>query len=127
MGEIADSLINGEFDCITGEYLGEPCGFPRTITDPNDPSFVLPSSIERYYEEELDMEKFPFYEKGLTEVKMNKKKFYSFSNAMSFAKAIYNRVYKIYDYVNDNGRIVYVVKYYRDTKKFRKYANNTTT
>nr|DAK34422.1 MAG TPA: hypothetical protein [Caudoviricetes sp.] len=23
MGEIADSLISGEFDCITGEYLGE--------------------------------------------------------------------------------------------------------
>ena len=22
MGEIADSLISGEFDCITGEYLG---------------------------------------------------------------------------------------------------------
>lgn len=23
MGEIADSLISGEFDCITGEYLGD--------------------------------------------------------------------------------------------------------
>ena len=23
MGEIADSLINGEFDFITGEYIGE--------------------------------------------------------------------------------------------------------
>ncbi|MCC8153097.1 MAG: hypothetical protein LIP01_02095 [Tannerellaceae bacterium] len=31
MGEIADSLINGEFDYITGEYLGEPCGYPRTM------------------------------------------------------------------------------------------------
>ena len=30
MGEIADSLINGEFDFITGEYLGEAVGFPRT-------------------------------------------------------------------------------------------------
>ena len=30
MGEIADSLINGEFDCITGEYLGEEVGYPRT-------------------------------------------------------------------------------------------------
>lgn len=30
MGEIADSLINGEFDCITGEYLGEAVGYPRT-------------------------------------------------------------------------------------------------
>ena len=30
MGEIADSLINGEFDAQTGEYIGEPCGYPRT-------------------------------------------------------------------------------------------------
>lgn len=30
MGEIADSLINGEFDYITGEYIGDPCGYPRT-------------------------------------------------------------------------------------------------
>lgn len=31
MGEIADSLINGEFDAQTGEYIGEPCGYPRTL------------------------------------------------------------------------------------------------
>lgn len=30
MGKIADSLINGEFDFITGEYIGEAVGFPRT-------------------------------------------------------------------------------------------------
>ena len=30
MGEIADSLTNGEFDFITGEYLGEAVGYPRT-------------------------------------------------------------------------------------------------
>ena len=30
MGEIADSLINGEFDFFTGEYLGEAVGYPRT-------------------------------------------------------------------------------------------------
>jgi len=30
MGEIADGLINGEFDFHTGEYLGEGQGFPRT-------------------------------------------------------------------------------------------------
>ena len=30
MGEIADSLISGEFDCIKGEYLGEAVGYPRT-------------------------------------------------------------------------------------------------
>jgi len=32
MGDIADSLINGEFDFITGEYLdGESPGYPRTL------------------------------------------------------------------------------------------------
>jgi hypothetical protein len=31
MGEISESLINGEFDSITGEYIGKPCGYPRTI------------------------------------------------------------------------------------------------
>lgn len=32
MGEIADSMINGEFDYITGEYLGRPTGYPRTYS-----------------------------------------------------------------------------------------------
>lgn len=31
MGEIADSLINGEFDFYTGEYIGRPVGHPRTL------------------------------------------------------------------------------------------------
>jgi hypothetical protein len=31
MGEIADILINGEFDSNTGEYIGKPVGYPRTI------------------------------------------------------------------------------------------------
>lgn len=30
MGDIADGLINGDFDFYTGEYLGEGYGFPRT-------------------------------------------------------------------------------------------------
>jgi hypothetical protein len=33
MGDIADSLIDGEFDYITGEYIGEPCGYPRTYSN----------------------------------------------------------------------------------------------
>lgn len=33
MGEIADSLIDGEFDYITGEYLGPGVGYPRSIHD----------------------------------------------------------------------------------------------
>lgn len=38
MGEIADSLINGECDYITGEYIGPPVGYPRSFyadTKPN--------------------------------------------------------------------------------------------
>jgi hypothetical protein len=30
MGEIADGLINGDFDFFTGEYLGRGNGFPRS-------------------------------------------------------------------------------------------------
>ena len=30
MGEIADGLINGDFDFYTGEYIGRGFGIPRT-------------------------------------------------------------------------------------------------
>ncbi len=30
MGEIADSMLDGEFDFYTGEYLGKGVGYPRT-------------------------------------------------------------------------------------------------
>lgn len=30
MGEIADNLINGDFDFYTGEYIGHGKGFPRS-------------------------------------------------------------------------------------------------
>lgn len=32
MGEIADAMIYGELDYVTGEYLGDPVGYPRTRT-----------------------------------------------------------------------------------------------
>jgi len=31
MGDIADAMINGDFDEQTGEWLGEGSGFPRTM------------------------------------------------------------------------------------------------
>lgn len=34
MGEIAESLLNGEFDEWTGEYIGPPVGYPRSL-DPD--------------------------------------------------------------------------------------------
>lgn len=32
MGDIADSMIDGEFDYITGEYIGPGVGYPRTYS-----------------------------------------------------------------------------------------------
>jgi len=29
MGDIADDMINGVFDCVTGEYIGRAVGYPR--------------------------------------------------------------------------------------------------
>lgn len=34
MGECSDMLLDGTLDCITGEYIGEPCGYPRTMYSP---------------------------------------------------------------------------------------------
>lgn len=31
MGDIAEGLINGDFDFFTGEYIGRGGGFPRTL------------------------------------------------------------------------------------------------
>lgn len=33
MGDIADGLIDGTFDSLTGEYLGEGPGYPRVQTN----------------------------------------------------------------------------------------------
>ena len=33
MGEIAEMMLNGTLDSVTGEYLGDPCGYPRSTTD----------------------------------------------------------------------------------------------
>jgi hypothetical protein len=30
MGDIADGILNGDFDSVTGEWLGEGDGYPRT-------------------------------------------------------------------------------------------------
>lgn len=31
MGDIADMMLDGTLDCVTGEYLGDSVGYPRTI------------------------------------------------------------------------------------------------
>lgn len=33
MGDIAEMMLDGTLDSITGEYLGEATGFPRSIYD----------------------------------------------------------------------------------------------
>lgn len=33
MGEIAEMMLDGTLDSVTGEYLGEACGYPRSQTD----------------------------------------------------------------------------------------------
>ncbi|QOF94257.1 hypothetical protein IFJ82_09865 [Novacetimonas hansenii] len=33
MGEIADMMLDGTLDCMTGEYIGDPCGYPRTFEE----------------------------------------------------------------------------------------------
>ncbi len=33
MGEIAEMMLDGTLDSVTGEYLGDPCGYPRSMTD----------------------------------------------------------------------------------------------
>jgi len=33
MGDVADAMIDGEFDYITGEYIGPGVGYPRTYSD----------------------------------------------------------------------------------------------
>lgn len=36
MGEIADSIINGDFCQYCGEYMGEGDGFPRSCCEEED-------------------------------------------------------------------------------------------
>lgn len=36
MGEIADMIINGDFDQYTGEYIGPGDGYPRSLEDNRD-------------------------------------------------------------------------------------------
>lgn len=39
MGDIADMMLDGTLDSMTGEYLGEGPGYPRSM-DPESPDYV---------------------------------------------------------------------------------------
>ena len=40
MGEIADGLIDGTFDSLTGEYIGEGPGYPRVQTNRGSKPYI---------------------------------------------------------------------------------------
>ena len=52
MGDIADGMINGDFDSLTGEYIGEGDGYPRTRhkehADAIGIQYVEPRNPEKY-------------------------------------------------------------------------------
>lgn len=52
MGEIADMMLDGTLDCMTGEYIGRPCGYPRTT---NYPRLIGKKNRPQYSEAALDI------------------------------------------------------------------------
>ena len=45
MGEISEMILDGTLDAVTGEYIGEPCGYPRTYE--KDSAYVRKSKRAR--------------------------------------------------------------------------------
>jgi len=59
---------------------------------------------------------------------INTQRFYSLHSLNQFREKLHpNRVVKEYDYIEDSGKKVYVIKYYRDTKKLRRLYNFKST
>lgn len=52
MGDIAEGILNGDFDEVTGEYLGEGEGYPRTFMRTKWPGRYVESSIARIIADE---------------------------------------------------------------------------
>lgn len=48
MGEIADALVNGDFDYITGEWLGRGVGIPRTRCTPRKSDDLSWKKVDGY-------------------------------------------------------------------------------
>lgn len=47
MGEIADMMLDGTLDSETGEYLGDPCGYPRTAAQMQPDEWHGPSRSQK--------------------------------------------------------------------------------
>jgi len=48
MGQYAEDLLDGVFDSVTGEYIGEGVGYPRTVTNPRRSQQMAVSGITKY-------------------------------------------------------------------------------
>ena len=48
MGEIADMMIDGTLDYITGEYIGEGYGYPRTRQENSNKAQSKLNGIKKY-------------------------------------------------------------------------------
>ena len=55
MGDCADMLLDGTCDYITGEYIGEPCGYPRTMQSQKRQKKQGPKNPPQYSEARNDM------------------------------------------------------------------------
>lgn len=47
MGEIAEMMLDGTLDEQTGEYIGPPCGYPRTLQRKNNPVYGITSFLSK--------------------------------------------------------------------------------
>lgn len=47
MGEIADMMLDGTLDEHTGEYIGKPCGYPRTLQRKDNPVYGVTSYLSK--------------------------------------------------------------------------------
>lgn len=55
MGDCADMLLDGTCDYITGEYIGAPCGYPRTLQGRKSSHLQLKKKRPQYSEERNDL------------------------------------------------------------------------
>lgn len=55
MGDCADMLLDGTCDYITGEYIGEPCGYPRTMQMRKSRKKQVPKKQPQYSEARNDI------------------------------------------------------------------------
>lgn len=60
MGEIAEGLINGDFDSVTGEYLGEGHGYPRSIYWNNKRTTNSVQGVKKYLSQKKIYNKFQY-------------------------------------------------------------------